>query len=506
MSLRARLGWLGGILLVGMALRVSLFGGLLGWDDLEYRAAADGLLAGDWVPRSMFWTRYGLILPLALSRWAFGAGEHAAALVPLGYSLAGLLLAYALGRAAGGAALGLAAAALLALVPLDVIGATDLHTDLPLGVLWAATVYAVGQGEAAARPRGRWYFAAGLLFGMAYLTKEVALALGPVLLIRALGRRREWLGYGRLAGGFGLIVAADLCWLAWLTGSPLYAFSPAVSRLHVAHMRLLPPGHGWMLDYLDMLLDPLAGSFGYFAGIFYLVLAGLWWGLRRGQAAVRQWGLWWGIPLLIFSVAPLDRSLTRPLFFHFARTLHPLLIPFVLTAAAWLVGGLGVRPRLRAGLGLAFAALAAVGTWGAHVDYRAWASVARRLAPVVAREPGSTIVVADPTTTNLLRALLPGRRDRIVSYTEPEAPDPPPDALVVCDPVFIASELRVGHRVPPSVLVPPPAWRKVAEVRRPERMSLRGLAAALVDRLLGWPAPPGPPGDGARAVLWRVAG
>ena len=125
---------------------------------------------------------------------------------------------------------------------------------------------------------------------------------------------------------------------------------------------------------------------------------------------------------------------------------------------------------------------------------------------MVAREPGSTIVVADPTTTNLLRALLPGRRDRIVSYTEPEAPDPPPDALVVCDPVFIASELRVGHRVPPSVLVPPPAWRKVAEVRRPERMSLRGLAAALVDRLLGWPAPPGPPGDGARAVLWRVAG
>lgn len=496
-AVRASAWWLAALLAGALALRVAFFGGLLGWDDVEYLEAARGGEAGAVAPGSMFGLRHGLLLPLAASLAWFGEHEYAAALVPLAYSLAGLLLAYALGVSYGGPAVGFTAAGLLAILPLDVIAATDLHADLPAATLMAAAVYGAVRGEMGGRWHRLWFVAGGLALGAAYLTKEVALALASVLAIRLLWLRRRGAGYGWLVAAFLAVVAADMAWLWWVAGSPLYRFSDAITVQHVARMRLLPPSYEWLLAYPNMLLDPLDGSFGYFAGLFYAVLAATLWGMRRRERAVRELVLWWCPLLVAFNFVPLDGSLTRPLFVHFARTLHPLLIPFALTVAVWWLHGLGGRPRLRTGMIAGVTILAAVGIWATHADYRRWASVARQAATAIAHGPADTVVATDPFNAGLLRVLLPHRREQIFTFSETPVVTPHTPTLMLHDPVFVESARQHGHGV---VLGPLPHWERLAEFTRPRRPSLRAMILQSLG--VGNGRPESLPAE--PAVLWRV--
>jgi 4-amino-4-deoxy-L-arabinose transferase-like glycosyltransferase len=421
----------------------------------------------------MFWLRYGLIVPLAVAQAWLGPSEYAAALVPLTYSLASLVLVYALGVLYGGPALGLVASALLAIVPLDVIAATDLHADLPASFWMAAAVYAVKRGEADGEWSRFWYLGGGVALGLAYLTKESALAVAVVLLLRLLWCTRGWHGYGWLMMAFLLIVGLDMAWLWKVAGNPLYRYSDVVTHFHVDHMMRSPPSYEWMLGYPDMLLNPLSGYFGYFAGIAYLVLAGTLWSMRMRHPAAQELFLWWCPLLVLFNFAPLDASFSRPLFVHFARTLHPVLIPFVLTASVWMLHGLSDRPGLRAGIIASVATLAAIGLWTAHFDYRSWAAVARQAVPVIQRYPDDTVIATDHTTMWLLRSLLSDRRDRIASYSEADFTNTQRPVLFLLDPLFLAGDIKHGYMVPSMALSPPPDWKKVAEFTRPRRPRLR---------------------------------
>jgi hypothetical protein len=503
-SLPAGRWWASLALILGgaLALRLGFFGGLRGWDDIEYIEAARGLLAGDLAPHSVFWTRYGLVVPLAVTRAWLGPGELAAELVPLVYSLAEIGLAGALGLLYGGMAVGLTAAALLAVVPLAVMAASDLHTDLPLAVFWASTIYAVKRGEAEGSRRRLWLVGAGLALGAAYLTKEVALALVVVLGLRLLWSRRGLRGYGMLAGALAAVVLADGLWFQAVAGVPWLRYSPSLARLHAESVLLDPPGHAWMLGYARALLDPLDGSFGYFGGLFFLVAAASVWGLRRRDGRMRELVIWWAPVLLLFNFAPLDRSFGRPLFYHFARTLHPLLVPFVLAVALWLVEARWGRPWQRALVVAGFGMLAAAGIWTTHFDSRAWAAAARQVALIVGREPASTVVASDVTNRALLRTLLPDRRDRIVWYGEHPIGSLPRGSLVLGDPVFLATDRQRGRAVPDALLSPPGDWEEVAEFFRPRRQSLRALGLGWVGR-----PPAAPSGLSAEpVVLWRLRG
>ena len=128
------------LLAVALAIRLVFFGGLLCWDDLEYWKGGRALLEGRYLPTSAFDIRYTLRVPLAVCQAWLGDSEWALALVPLGYSMAHLVLAWALGLLYGGVTVATLAVGLLAILPLDVIGATDVHADLPLAVFLAAEI------------------------------------------------------------------------------------------------------------------------------------------------------------------------------------------------------------------------------------------------------------------------------------------------------------------------------------------------------------------------------
>lgn len=484
------------LLLGALLLRVLFFGGLLGWDDIEYWEAARALRAGDWAPHSTFQLRYTVTLPLALCQAWLGEREWAAFVVPLAYSTAHLALAWALGRLVGGVRVAVAATVLLAIVPLDVIAATDLHADLPLAVFLAAAGYAVLRAETSPERQAGWLAAAGLALGLAVITKEVALALTPFLALRLVRDEHAWRRGAWVALGGISVLLADVVWSAALTGHPLYRYATQVG-LHAATVATSPPGYRWMLGYSSMLLDPLSGSFGYFAGLFYVVVIATWWGLRRGEPPMGWLTLWWGSLLVAFNFAPLDRSFQWPLFHHFARTLHPLLIPFVLAAGLWLGPGLAGRRVLRAGIAVVVAGLALVGIVVTHRDYRSWAIVARQAAPVIARLPADARVVTDTLTANQLRFLLPDRRDGIVaSWSGPLTDDRGP-LFVLTNPVYLAEAQR-GHRESSwTVPAPSASWQPVAQFVRRPRPSLRGM----LGRLSIGPAPASPQ---VVAALWRV--
>ncbi len=460
-----------------LALRLIFFGGLLAEDDALYWGAAQGLRAGDYARGGpAYATRHGLVLPLALAQAWFGETERAAALVSLTYSLAQLVLAYALGRLYGGAAVALTATALLAILPLDVVAATDLHRDLPLAVWLAAAFYGVKRGEMSVRRSGVWFLLAGLALGIAYVTKETALVFIFVLLLRTwwFGTGRQ--GYPWLATSFLTVFVADVVWFWSATGLPFYRYSsPVLSQYRSEGALLSVPSYTWMAGYPALLLSPLSGGFPYFAGIFLLVVAALVWGRRSPD--VQELFFWWCPFLVVLCVPPLDLSLTRPAAPHFPRYLHPLLVPFVLTVAIWLRGGLARRPAWRAAILAIFSALALGGTWSANFDYRIWAAPARQAAPLIARLPPEMVVATDGTSAWLLRALAPRTRERVISYVGLDL-DSPRSLLVLRDPAFLPIELRYGRRVPPAVASPPPEWERVAEFIRPSRPGLRSLVLA----------------------------
>lgn len=488
------------ILAGALVLRLGFGSRIVNEDALGYHGAAGNLRRGETTPLDLANVRYAFVAPIAAAQAVFGDTLGAARLVPLVYSLGSLVLVYALGILHGGLPVAVGAAALLAIVPLDVVQATDLHADLALGFWMALTVYAVMRAEVASRGRAAWFVLAGLALGAAYATKEIALILLPVLAVRLAWRRVAWRGYGWLAGAWLLTFAVDSLWLGRLTGDPLYRFSAANAGSHERFMMGWAPSYSWPLDYGRMLLDPLGTSFGYFAGLGWLGLAGAVWACVRRDRRLGELSLWWLGVTVLLSLLPLDRGFSRPLFPHVARTLHPIMIPLCLAVAVWLTCGLREARWLRCSVVTVVVALAAFGTWAIDRDNRFWNAVVDQAAPVIDRYPRETMVVTDVSSAQVLRYLLPGRDGRIRDFEHASLDASTTPTLVLRDPPFVSHAVANGRLVPAAVRVPPTTWERVGEFPRDSRPSLRGLAL----RLVGLTRP-----DSTReaepATLWLVS-
>lgn len=507
MTVRTRRLAAGALFVGALALRLVFFSGLLGWDDVDFIRAAEALLAGEAEPRMSADLRYGFVVPLAVTTALMGPGESSAILVPLTYWILEFLLVFALGHLFGGVRLGVVAGALLTLTPMDIVAASELHSDLAAGVGMAAAMYGVMRGERSAASGRAWFAGAGICLGAASLTKEIAPALLGVLAARALlkglagkgvgGHAGSWGNYLALGLGLAVVWIVDAAWLTWLTGNPVYRHSREVFEMHASLMRLVPPSYGWMLTFPNMLLNPFSSYFGYFAGLGYLGLVAAIWAYRRRDAAVLDLTLWWGLLLLAFNFLPLDVSFTRPLFHHPPRILHPLIVPLVLASGRWFLCAVG-RPW-RIALTAGFIMLTGAGTWATHEDYRQWAWVARRVAAVVDSEPAGTMLVSDVVSHGLLGIMLPHRRRDFRLYEDTDLRHLPCGALVLRDPLALPGARQRGQRIPQTLADPPAEWKRLATFERPARPSLRGV---LLGRIAGAGARKPDEWPTGRAVLW----
>lgn len=164
---------LAGIVFLGLLLRAAFFSGYPGTDDTYYIEAAYRVSVGDFTAfDSHFAVRTGLVLPTAAAYKALGVSLPTTVLLPFGCSLVGLLVAFALGRLLFDERVGLLAAVLLSVFPLDVIFASELFACVPVALFAGLTAYCLVRDGSARTPGPA--FAAGLCLSAATLAGDTA--------------------------------------------------------------------------------------------------------------------------------------------------------------------------------------------------------------------------------------------------------------------------------------------------------------------------------------------
>ena len=348
------------ILVLSAVVRVYAVRGYSGLDDAEYARFAYFLANGipfpaDYTGPAVFPLRVGLIAPTAFFYQVFGVTEWTTVLYPLAISIAGIVLVYWCASLFFGAGAGVLAAGLLGFFYWDIDSATRLLPDLPAAFFATAGVTLIAWADERRRQQPRALLlagvAAGLAFGVSWLTKETVAYLVPfcavwlVLMARRNVRPAMVIWSGVALGAVSILFAEAVVYYA-STGDPLF-------RVHEMerNYRQWPNGFftegsdfGWapgsnyraaLLDRLfisgpsRLLLEPTYYSLPTI-GLAATIIA---WG--RGRREFLLPGLWLTSLLLMFNFASSSTSSYVPLaLFH--RYVYLAFFPAIVLAAGLL--------------------------------------------------------------------------------------------------------------------------------------------------------------------------
>lgn len=399
-----RLDWLW-VLILGLLLRLALFNGAFGSDDVTYFQRAWDVARGDWSSAQYNGAlRYGFNLPAGALMYLFGHSVAAANLWSLLCSLSELVAVYGLARSAFGRTAALYAGLLLACTPLQVAVATRIHAD-PI-VSAALTWGFVGLYHGLRLDSPRLLFGAGLAMGFVYWAKELAavcyFAYLPLLYFF---RRTPSRVLSVLAGVLLMLMLNGLL-MIWIAGDPLHPIKVVLGALQ---RNFVQGGDGrdeaWY--YLPLLFVDLR-HVGLLGWLSLLGLVALW---RRPppqqqaqQPSVRLFLTLWAAGLLLVlscfpvSLAPLRFTLKQ------SNYLSLLLAPLAVLAGALLAQWPARRARwvmaLAALLGIALAALQ-------QADYRAFTANSKAVAAFAAAHPQDLVL---GSTNNASLATMLGRQ------------------------------------------------------------------------------------------------
>ena len=209
------------IVLIAIALRLYCFGGYVGLDDAEYARFAHQIAQGDFTlgtynGPAVFPLRVGNIYPVSVLFRFFGVTDWTMVFYPFSLSILNILLAYFCTKYFFGSRAGLIAAALWAVLPIELNNATKLLPDLPsafyasLGVTCILFLIRFSTQRKSLLLFGG--VLAGLSFGLSWLCKTTVVYLVPfciALLIMTLKANRErnislWIGVA--AGSLGVLL------------------------------------------------------------------------------------------------------------------------------------------------------------------------------------------------------------------------------------------------------------------------------------------------------------
>jgi 4-amino-4-deoxy-L-arabinose transferase-like glycosyltransferase len=329
---------LGIILLTALFLRLWCFVGLRGADDFSIVTHALRLLqSGPWLPMHHYDARIGLYYPLALIYWILGVGEWQTVGIVMLVSLVGVWLAFAIARRLAGTAAGLLAALALSVFPLDIVNASQLLPDLPMGVTSAMAFYLAWRVIDAERPYF-WAVAAGLIWGFSYLIKVEAAFLGLPLLWLVWSNRPHWRPLSIVfVSAMAVVVAESLAY--YLAGGTV------IHRIYcVTHQ-----GGGRLTEEFSqtqLWVFPKMWfvTVYHFSLHYYVMLGGAIWVLATRRSSLYPIVLWVFVDLvwLEFGGNPLSEQYTIKT--HLARYCEILVVPMAVLIGASL-------SQLRASLG-----------------------------------------------------------------------------------------------------------------------------------------------------------
>ena len=359
----ARFVVLGAIVGLALLLRIYFFAGYIGLDDGEYARFAYELANGqfrfgEYEGPAVFPLRWAVFYPPSLLVAMLGLGEWSIALYPLALSIAGLLMCYLCAATLFDRKIGLIAATLYAMNPLDVREATRLLPDLPAAVYASAGIVVLLLLIRKSIYRSREVLMAGvlagILFGLSWLCKETVafFVLTCAALLFIYTRRQPKMGLQLwLAVGAGslFVLVAEAATYAIVAGDWLYRFheiernyqqwpnsfftegsnfgwAEGSSRAVALVKRLFISGPKHVLLNGDFLYMPLVAFLGCARAIY-----------ARDREFILP-AVWLISLVLMFNFASSSVSSYSPLPL-FNRYYYPILFPSVVVAAA-LIGKL----------------------------------------------------------------------------------------------------------------------------------------------------------------------
>lgn len=340
-------GALAGVVLVAILLRIAAYQGFVGSDDAAYARFAHELARGTFalgahraIPA---WAlRLGVIAPTAGAIRLLGTSEWVFLAYPFLLSIASVFLAFVAGSRLFGRTAGLWAAAITAVLPLEVHFATELMADLA-SAFWAnVAIVAIWSGRTATPRRAMAIGAgAGLSLGMSWLCKETVAYYAPFLVawgFHALFRERRALwALGTAATAAVLVLGVELATYHVYAKDALFRLHELERNYTIDPAGLFVPaladaGWGTMLRHVLVTGPAFVAFHPQFALVVPVAL------FSAAYVGVRQKKLlfpaaWLISLLLVFEFGSTSLADYRPLAL-IPRYWYPLLLPSALLAGA----------------------------------------------------------------------------------------------------------------------------------------------------------------------------
>ena len=221
----------------------------------------------------------------------FGVSDLAGRLVSVVFGLAAIPLMYMLGRLLFTRAVGVIAAATLALLQYHVTVSRQVLLDGPETTLFLLSMYLLARYAAGGAPR--YLYIAAFAGGLTFLAKETAILVLPVAAAFILMTPSVKLGWRRIAAAIGIFALAI---------SP-YPISIAISgasgtaREFLLWQLLRRPNHSFTF-YAEI----LPGAIGLV--LLVLAIAGMAFAIRKGTWQDRLLLAWVFVPVVFFQVWP----------------------------------------------------------------------------------------------------------------------------------------------------------------------------------------------------------
>lgn len=245
---------LAAVVTLGLAVRIAGFvGPSFSWasDESRFLALVQNMSNGYFPsgPAEWFGTRLVMLAPPAGIFRVFGSGDYQAVIWPTLWSLVGIVAAYLLGRDLASPRVGLMAAGIVALTPMEARLGTVLRPDAIVPAIGALAVWfglRAGRTDAS-----RWWaFGAGLALGAGWSVRENALLLAPIVLMAG------WAGLRRgilpAIGGLAVVPAITAVVFAIGAGTPL---SPLVGAGTEGVFRNPVTAWSWDDSYMAMVWE-----------------------------------------------------------------------------------------------------------------------------------------------------------------------------------------------------------------------------------------------------------
>lgn len=327
---------LGLILIFGLALRLFFFSGVGTSDPLAYAVYAYHLSINDYLSTMhQVNARIGVLIPVALLYRLFGTNDYTSTFFTLATSLGSIVLIFCFGRLLFNDKVGLLAAFLLSIFPLDVINSTKLLSDSPSAFFAGLSIFLFLKGEKINDSKTYIYhILSGLSMGIAFSIREMAALLVLFFIIYVIYSRKFKPSYSIIALSFIAVMALEMIFFHFFAGDALFRYHSVTGYLQDALQSHQYYGRLKFLNYFAAWPFVIFGNIqlGYFYA--FILLATVYWLLHRSRNT--NYMLIWLLSFLFyitFGTASLSRYAP---FVAVSRYLAYVYIPGILILSMFL--------------------------------------------------------------------------------------------------------------------------------------------------------------------------